>query len=64
MTESEEIKVRILKRESQWIKLALTVFREKGGRFVQRIEGSYHAVVGLPLVETEALIAQFFVSSE
>nr|WP_232797543.1 MULTISPECIES: Maf family protein [Proteus] len=31
----------------------------KGGRFVQRIEGSYHAVVGLPLVETEALIAQF-----
>lgn len=31
----------------------------KGGRFVQRIEGSYHAVVGLPLVETESLIAQF-----
>ncbi|MEQ4922568.1 Maf family protein [Proteus hauseri] len=31
----------------------------KGGRFVQRIEGSYHAVVGLPLVETEALIDQF-----
>lgn len=31
----------------------------KGGRFVQRIEGSYHAIVGLPLVETEALIAQF-----
>lgn len=31
----------------------------KGGRFVQQIEGSYHAVVGLPLVETEALIAQF-----
>ncbi|WP_193016730.1 Maf family protein [Proteus sp. FME41] len=31
----------------------------KGGRFIQRIEGSYHAVVGLPLVETEALIAQF-----
>ena len=31
----------------------------KGGRFVQRIEGSYHAVVGLPLVETEALITQF-----
>lgn len=31
----------------------------KGGRFVQRIEGSYHAVVGLPLVETEALIMQF-----
>ncbi len=30
-----------------------------GGRFVQRIEGSYHAIVGLPLVETEALINRF-----
>lgn len=27
-----------------------------GGKFVERINGSYHSVVGLPLVETEQLI--------
>jgi len=27
-----------------------------GGRFVTRIEGSYHAVVGLPLYETDQLL--------
>ena len=30
-----------------------------GGRFVTRIEGSYHAVVGLPLYETEQLLNEF-----
>ncbi len=30
-----------------------------GGRFVTRIEGSYHAVVGLPLFETDQLIQKF-----
>lgn len=30
-----------------------------GGRFVTRIEGSYHAVVGLPLYETEQLFNEF-----
>lgn len=30
-----------------------------GGRFVARIEGSYHAVVGLPLMETDQLLHQF-----
>ena len=30
-----------------------------GGRFVSRIEGSYHAVVGLPLLETEQLLLEF-----
>ncbi len=30
-----------------------------GGRFVERIEGSYSGVVGLPLVETEALLGRF-----
>jgi septum formation protein len=30
-----------------------------GGRFVTHISGSYFAVVGLPLYETEALIQQF-----
>ncbi|WP_294911631.1 Maf family protein [Tatumella sp. UBA2305] len=30
----------------------------KGGRFVRSIEGSYSAVVGLPLVETEELLDQ------
>ena len=31
-----------------------------GGRFVSRIEGSYHAVVGLPLLETEQLLREFY----
>ncbi|MDZ7277105.1 Maf-like protein [Pantoea eucrina] len=30
-----------------------------GGNFVRRINGSYHAVVGLPLVETSELLSQF-----
>ncbi len=30
-----------------------------GGRFVQRINGSYSAVVGLPLCETEQLLSQW-----
>ncbi|GLT17124.1 Maf-like protein [Vibrio zhanjiangensis] len=30
-----------------------------GGRFVIRIEGSYHAVVGLPLFETDQLLHKF-----
>lgn len=31
----------------------------KGGCFVRRIVGSYHAVVGLPLVETDELLTKF-----
>lgn len=30
-----------------------------GGRFVTRIEGNYHAVVGLPLFETDQLLHKF-----
>ncbi len=30
-----------------------------GGRFVTRISGSYHAVVGLPLYQTDQLLQQF-----
>lgn len=30
-----------------------------GGRFVTRIEGSYYAVVGLPLYETDQLLKEF-----
>lgn len=30
-----------------------------GGRFVTRIEGSYYAVVGLPLFETDQLLREF-----
>ena len=30
-----------------------------GGTLVRRVHGSYHAVVGLPLVETEELFAAF-----
>ncbi|BDU35993.1 Maf family protein [Vibrio nigripulchritudo] len=31
-----------------------------GGKFVSRIEGSYHAVMGLPLMETDQLLHKFF----
>ncbi|PAV03827.1 septum formation inhibitor Maf [Arsenophonus sp. ENCA] len=31
----------------------------KGGCFIKRIVGSYHAVVGLPLVETDELLTKF-----
>ena len=31
-----------------------------GGKFVSRIEGSYFAVVGLPLLETEQLISDYY----
>ncbi|MBJ7222497.1 MULTISPECIES: Maf family protein [unclassified Brenneria] len=31
----------------------------KGGCFVKAIQGSYHAVVGLPLVETQTLFSNF-----
>lgn len=30
-----------------------------GGKFVTRMEGSYHAVVGLPLYETDQLLHEF-----
>nr|MBA2816513.1 Maf-like protein YhdE [Candidatus Pantoea persica] len=30
-----------------------------GGKFVRKINGSYHAVVGLPLVETDELLSHF-----
>ena len=30
-----------------------------GGTFVRAVHGSYHAVVGLPLAETEELLAEF-----
>ncbi|MGL5250151.1 MAG: Maf family protein [Vibrionaceae bacterium] len=32
-----------------------------GGKFVTRIEGSFHAVVGLPLYETQQLFEQFLI---
>ena len=32
-----------------------------GGRFVSRIDGSFHAVMGLPLYETDELLKQFLV---
>lgn len=35
-----------------------------GGRFVRSINGSYHAVVGLPLVETNELIKLFLAQGE
>lgn len=33
-----------------------------GGRFVTRIEGSYYAVVGLPLYETDQLLQEFIIN--
>lgn len=35
-----------------------------GGKFVTRIEGSYFAVVGLPLYETEQLLRMFEIAGE
>jgi septum formation protein len=35
-----------------------------GGAFVRSIHGSYHGVVGLPLVETSELLTQFKVLKE
>ncbi|CCQ10399.1 Septum formation protein Maf [Pseudoalteromonas luteoviolacea B = ATCC 29581] len=35
-----------------------------GGRFVTRIEGSYFAVMGLPLYETDALLHQFYAQQQ
>lgn len=35
-----------------------------GGRFVERIEGSYSNVVGLPLVETERLLMQVWATTQ
>jgi len=35
-----------------------------GGKFVKRIEGSYFAVVGLPLYETEQLLRMFEMTGE
>lgn len=34
-----------------------------GGRFVTRIEGSYHAVMGLPLYETDTLLRQLMLQA-
>lgn len=36
----------------------------KGGRYIHKIKGSYHGVVGLPLVETEYLIKRFLALSD
>lgn len=36
----------------------------KGGCYIRRINGSYHAVVGLPLVETSELIQRFLALSD
>lgn len=35
-----------------------------GGRFVSRIEGSFHAVMGLPLLETDELLKEFIISNQ
>ncbi len=35
-----------------------------GGRFIRKINGSYHGVVGLPLVETDELIQRFLALSD
>lgn len=30
-----------------------------GGKFIERIDGSYYAVMGLPLVETDIMVQEF-----
>lgn len=42
-----------------WDKAGAYAIQGRGGVFVQRIEGSYSSVVGLPLAETRALMASF-----
>jgi len=42
-----------------WDKAGSYAIQGRGGVFVQSIEGSFSSVVGLPLAETKALIANF-----
>ncbi|MDD9177548.1 MULTISPECIES: Maf family protein [Aliivibrio] len=42
-----------------WDKAGSYGIQGSGGRFVSRIDGSYHAVMGLPLMETDQLLHQF-----
>ena len=42
-----------------WDKAGAYAIQGRGGVFVQSIEGSFSSVVGLPLAETKALIANF-----
>ncbi|MDG0992763.1 MAG: Maf family protein [Luminiphilus sp.] len=48
-----------LDTEEPWDKAGAYGIQGQGGVFVQRVNGSYSSVVGLPLVETKALIAGF-----
>ena len=47
---------RYLDTEEPWDKAGAYAIQGRGGVFVLRIEGSYSSVVGLPLVETKALM--------
>ena len=50
---------RYLDTEEPWDKAGAYAIQGRGGVFVLRIEGSYSSVVGLPLVETKALLVNF-----
>ena len=50
---------RYLDTEEPWDKAGAYAIQGLGGVFVLRIEGSYSSVVGLPLVETKALMVDF-----
>ena len=55
---------RYLDTEEPWDKAGAYAIQGRGGVFVLRIEGSYSSVVGLPLVETKALMADFGIGLE
>lgn len=50
---------RYLDTAEPWDKAGAYAIQGRGGVFVQSIEGSFSSVVGLPLAETKALMANF-----
>lgn len=53
-----------LNTEEPWDKAGAYGIQGLAGSFVERIEGSYSAVVGLPLAETRQLLALFDIEPE
>ena len=61
---SESLIEAYLKTDEPWDKAGSYGIQGLAGSFVSRIEGSYSAVVGLPLVETRELLAEFGVTPQ
>ena len=54
---AEEI-ARYWQTQEPWDKAGAYALQGLGGIFVQRVEGSYSNVIGLPMLETEELLNQ------